>query len=143
MRAGARWHAFASHVRVHSSVRCFASLIVAGPTQLETTQKDLEKAHTALENQQSVNSQLKLKQKGMDGDMATLAQELEDVNNRLSSESTVASTMKSQLAELKMEYIAAGDKLEAEQVRACEIVQLQHSVGKLLPHPKCSVHTDM
>ena len=94
--------------------------------QLETMQQDLEKAHAALENQQSVNSQLKLKQKGMEDDMATLAQELEDVHNRLSSESTVASTMKSQLAELKMEYIAAGDKLEAEQVRMQALMLFWH-----------------
>lgn len=44
-----------------------------------------------------------------------LSKTLEDTTLRLSTEVDVASEMKSQLAELKLEYIAAGDKLEAEQ----------------------------
>jgi septal ring factor EnvC (AmiA/AmiB activator) len=84
--------------------------------QVEAVQKDLAKAHTALENQQSANSKIKLQNKSLEEKVAALSAELEDTSARLSSESDVASNMKNQLDELKMEYIAAGDKLEEEQV---------------------------
>lgn len=50
-----------------------------------------------------------------------LSSTLEATTLRLSSEVDVASDMKSQLAELKLEYIAAGDKLEAEQTHIKEL----------------------
>jgi chromosome segregation ATPase len=88
---------------------------VPPPLQLNTAQEDLAKSHAALDNQQSVNSQLKLDVKNLNQQLTKVTADLNETNSRLTSETTVASEMKHQLAELKMEYIAAGDKLEAEQ----------------------------
>lgn len=92
-----------------------------GCAQLETTTSDLKKAHAALEKQQSANSILKADNAGMQERIKKLSSTLEATTLRLSSEVDVASDMKSQLAELKLEYIAAGDKLEAEQTHIKEL----------------------
>jgi chromosome segregation ATPase len=89
--------------------------------QLDATLSDLKKAHNALETQQSANSQLRSDKVALEDRVARLAKSLEETTSRLSSEVDVASEMKSQLAELKLEYIAAGDKLEAEQLHIREL----------------------
>lgn len=89
--------------------------------QLDTTSEDLKKAHNALEKQQATNSALKADNVTMQERVKKLSSTLEATTLRLSSEVDVASDMKSQLAELKLEYIAAGDKLEAEQTHIKEL----------------------
>lgn len=89
--------------------------------QLDTTASDLQKAHDAIEQQQSTNSILKADNAAMQDRIKKLSSTLEATTLRLSSEVDVASDMKSQLAELKLEYIAAGDKLEAEQTHIKEL----------------------
>lgn len=96
---------------------------------MDAVQTDLAKAHTALEQQQSANSKIKLQNKGLEEQVTSLSSELEVTSARLSSESVVASSMKNQLDELKMEYIAAGDKLEAEQVRALLHTKCSHIIA--------------
>lgn len=89
--------------------------------QLDTTASDLKRAHDAIEKQQSANSILKADNAAMQERIKKLSRTLEATTLRLSSEVDVASDMKSQLAELKLEYIAAGDKLEAEQTHIKEL----------------------
>ena len=50
------------------------------------------------------------------GEIARLNVALNDMTERLSHESDTSSEMKSQLQELKREYIAAGDRLESDQM---------------------------
>ena len=83
--------------------------------QLESAQGDLKKAKAAINQNQQDNSELRMEKHTLQDRVKKLSQTLEDTTQRLSSEVDVASEMKSQLAELKLEYIAAGDKLEAEQ----------------------------
>jgi chromosome segregation ATPase len=83
--------------------------------QLDATQADLKKAHGALEAQQSANSELKLVAQRNEEHLAKLTNTLQATATKLDTEVSSSTTMKSQLEELKMEYIAAGDKLEQEQ----------------------------
>ena len=82
---------------------------------MESAQGDLKKAKAAIDQNQQDNSELRMEKHTLQERVKKLSQTLEDTTQRLSSEVDVASEMKSQLAELKLEYIAAGDKLEAEQ----------------------------
>ena len=100
---------------------CPVDLLVLRFMQLDTTASDLKKAHDVLEKQQSANSILKADNAAMQDRIKRLSSTLEATTLRLSSEVDVASDMKSQLAELKLEYIAAGDKLEAEQTHIKEL----------------------
>jgi chromosome segregation ATPase len=83
--------------------------------QLDQAMGDLKKAKEAIDQNQQDNSKLRMEKHSLQDRVSKLSQTLEDTTQRLSSEVDVASEMKSQLAELKLEYIAAGDKLEAEQ----------------------------
>lgn len=83
--------------------------------QLADTQTDLNKAHTALEAQQSTASGLKLELAQKEEEVAKLHSSLQEVTSKLDSEVTQGETMKTQLMELKKEYIEAGDALEKGQ----------------------------
>lgn len=83
--------------------------------QLDKALGDVKKAKEVIDQNQQDNSELRMEKHSLQDRVDKLSQTLEDTTFRLSTEVDTASEMKSQLAELKLEYIAAGDKLEAEQ----------------------------